>query len=143
MKTEKLYFKDTDDTICTSLQSRLEDAKEDDLTTITIIEAIPDNDNRDFVWCSHRCQVVERQDCKKVLCLAYKSKGGRGVCQHRGSFYLHGDEVTFDVATGNIINLDKEYKCDICGDVDDKQSKCTLEANCLNIPLSSESKTNL
>jgi len=57
------------------------------------IEAIPDNDNKDFVWCSYYGEVTERQDCKKSMCSHYTSKSGRGVCSNRGKLYKHGETV--------------------------------------------------
>jgi len=92
---QKLYFKSIDDTICSSLQSHLEDAKYDVLTKVTLVEAIPDNDTSEFIWCTHYWECVERQDCKKALCSHYSSKSGRGKCSNRGNLYLHGDEVGF------------------------------------------------
>lgn len=97
MKTEKLYFKSVDDTICSSLESHLEDAKDEELKEITLIEAIPDNDNVDYIWCTHHGEVTERSDCKKSICSHYESKSGRGICKHRGHLYSHGEEVTFAV----------------------------------------------
>lgn len=97
MSKQKLYFKDSDEIICTSIQSILEDAKEQNLTSITVFEAIPDNETKDFVWCTHYFQITEKSICKKSECSMYSSKSGRGVCKHRGKLYLHGKQVTFDV----------------------------------------------
>lgn len=94
---EKLYFKSIDDTTCHSLESHLDDARSEELTEITLVEAIPDNDNPDYIWCIHHEQVTERHDCRKYACSSYSSKSGRGVCKHRGNLYSHGDEVTFKV----------------------------------------------
>lgn len=97
MKTEKLYFKSVDDTICSSLESHLEDAIDEELKEITLIEAIPDNDNVNYIWCTHHGEVMERSDCKKSICSYYESKSGRGKCKNKGNFFMHGDEVTFKV----------------------------------------------
>lgn len=98
MKTkEKLYFLDINDTNCYSLSDRLDDARDEELTEITLIEAIPDNDNPDYIWCGVQGEVSERSDCKKSVCLYYESKSGRGVCKHRGNLYSHGEEVEFKV----------------------------------------------
>ena len=96
---EKLYFLDIDDTNCYPLSDRLNDARLEGLEKVTLVEAIPDNDNVDFVWCSHYGEVSDRDQCKKSFCPHYESKSGRGVCKHRGNLYTHGDEVTFDVPT--------------------------------------------
>jgi hypothetical protein len=96
-KTEKLYFKSVDDTICSSLIGFLDDAKWDGLEKITLIEAIPDNGNTETIWCTYYGEVGEKSECKKSICSHYSSKSGRGKCENRGNLYLHGEEVTFDV----------------------------------------------
>jgi hypothetical protein len=97
MSKEKLYFKDIDDESCYPLFERLNDARLDGLKKVTLVEAILDNDNPDYIWCGHQGEVGERQECKKAICSFYSSKSGRGVCEHRGSLYQHGEEVEFDV----------------------------------------------
>jgi len=99
MKTEKLYFKNIDDTTCYDLQTRIEDAQDEGLEKVTLIEAIPDNGNSDFVWCMHHVDCIEKNECKKSVCDYYKSKSGRGKCENKGNLYLHGEEVTFAVPT--------------------------------------------
>jgi len=99
MKTEKLYFKSIDDTFCSSLESFINDARLEGLAEITIVEAVPDNDNVDYIWCSQHGECVEKYLCKKSLCESYESKSGRGVCINRGHLYSHGEEVTFAVPT--------------------------------------------
>lgn len=102
MSKEKLYFKDVNDTFCTSLKTRLEDARLDGLKKITLIEAIPDDITSEYVWCTHEGEVSEKDMCRKSECELYSSKSGRGVCEHRGKLYLHGEEVTFDVPQDEI-----------------------------------------
>jgi hypothetical protein len=103
-KTEKkqLYFSPNDETTCHEFDWLLADciaeAKDNGEDEFKLIEAIPDNSNHDYVWCTHYQEVVERVDCKKHICPHYKSKSGRGVCQLRGNFYLHGKEVIFKVS---------------------------------------------
>lgn len=97
MSQEKLYFKSIDHTTCHSLEWHLEDAKLEDLQEITLVEAIPDNDNPDYVWCTHYENAEEKNQCRKSFCPGYESKSGRGVCEHRGNLYCHGNEVKFDV----------------------------------------------
>src|SRR6476620_8403844 len=98
MKNEKLYFKSLDDEICSPLEIHLADAKWDDCKEITLIEAVPDNDNQHVIWCQHFWACVERPQCTKSECEYYTSKSGRGVCQHRGQLYTHGEEVVFQVS---------------------------------------------
>ncbi len=97
MKTEKLYFKSINDNTCYDLQTHIEDAKDEELSEIKLIEAIPDNDNPENIWCSYHGEVGERQECKKSVCEYYKSKSGRGKCEHRGNLFSFGEEVTFKV----------------------------------------------
>ncbi len=94
---QKLYFRDIDDTNCYPLSDRLNDAKIEELTEITLIEADTDKDNPDYVWCGLAGECAERQHCKKSYCWEYESKSGRGVCKHRGDLYTHGKEVKFKV----------------------------------------------
>ena len=102
-KKEKLYFTSIDDTFCV----RLEDLNKDDLEELNfeLIEAILDNNNPEYIWCTHFGEVRERYECKKSECYAYKSKSGRGKCLHRGNLYQYGEKV--DV---------KEYVCTDCGE---------------------------
>jgi len=93
----KFYFKDIDDTFCVSLEDHIHDAKIEGLSEITLIEAIPDKDNKDFIWCTHFAECGERSFCKKSVCDSYSSKSGRGKCKHRGNLYEHGEEVKFNV----------------------------------------------
>ncbi len=97
MPKEKLYFLNIDDTHCCSLSDRLNDARFDGLKQVTLVEAIPDNDNVDYVYCAHHGEVLERPDCKKSVCGDYSSTSGRGMCKYRGNLYSDGDEFTFDV----------------------------------------------
>jgi len=97
MTKQKLYFKSIDDTICSPLESHLADAKSDELTEITLIEAVPDFENPDIVFCGHFGECVERSQCKKSQCTDYRSKSNRGTCWHRGNLYSHGQELTFKV----------------------------------------------
>ena len=102
-KKEKLYFTSFDDTFCV----RLEDLNKDDLEELNfeLIEAIIDNNNPEYIWCTYFGEVRERYECKKSECYAYKSKSGRGKCLHRGSLYQHGEKVNV-----------KEYVCTDCGE---------------------------
>jgi hypothetical protein len=97
MKKPTLYFKDIDDTLCQPLEGLLAEAKYDELKELKLVEAIPDNNTSDYIWCTYNGECVERFDCKKSLCSHYESKSGRGVCSNRGQLYFHGDEVTFKV----------------------------------------------
>lgn len=91
MKTQKLYFLDTSSEICHSLYFfSLEELEEVDYE---IYEAIPDNNNKDFIFCSLNSEVGGREFCKKSQCKDYTSKSGRGVCSHRGKLFEFGEKV--------------------------------------------------
>lgn len=99
---KQYYFKSIYDETCHDLEYYLDDciseAKEAGKDEFTLIEAIPDNDNPHYVWCTHYLEVVDRDQCRKSFCPHYESKSGRGVCQHRGNLYEPGEEVTFKVS---------------------------------------------
>jgi hypothetical protein len=97
MKTQtKLYFRNEDSTNCETIEDILHDAKLDELTEVSVLEANLDNNTSEYIWCQiYDC--VERCNCKKSLCSSYESKSGRGKCKNKGSLYFHGKEVTFKV----------------------------------------------
>lgn len=97
MSKEKMYFRSFDDTTCKCLEWHFDDARDEYLETITLVEAIPDNINNDYIWCRKVEAVEEKEYCNKSFCKEYCSKSGRGVCKHRGKLYEHGNEVTFKV----------------------------------------------
>ena len=91
MKTKKLYFLDSSSELCHSLDYfDLEELEEVDYE---IHEAIPDNDNKCYVFCSLEGTVGDRETCKKSQCRGYTSKSGRGVCSHRGKLFEFGEKV--------------------------------------------------
>ena len=91
MKTEKLYFLDASSEICHSLDYfSLEELEEVDYE---LYEAIPDNDNKDFIFCSLIGEVGDKEFCKKSQCKDYNSTSGRGVCSHRGKLFEKGEKV--------------------------------------------------
>ena len=96
MKIE-MYFASIDDNICQPLEYHLHDAKIEGLSEIELIEAIPDNNNTSFVWCSYDGEVTEYEICKKTTCGNYFNKSGRGTCIHRGNLYTYGETVKFKV----------------------------------------------
>jgi hypothetical protein len=95
MKKQDLYFESIDSTTCHPLEHFLHDAKIEALTEITLLKADPDNDNPDYIYCTHYGEVSERCECKKSVCSHYESKSGRGLCSNRGRLYSHGEEVIF------------------------------------------------
>lgn len=97
MRDIKLYFKNEESGFCYSLEDYLNEAKESGLNEIELIEAIP-APNEEHIWCTYHGETVERLICKKSECQLYHSKSGRGVCWHRGSYFLHGEKVLFKVS---------------------------------------------
>lgn len=97
MAIEKLYFENEDANICYPLQYHLERAKEEGLKEIELFEAIPDNNNKDFIFCSLIGEVGDREFCKKSECKDYTSKSGRGICSNRGKLMNFGKQLKFKV----------------------------------------------
>lgn len=93
----KLYFKSIDDVFCYPLEDHLREAKDDGLTEIELVEADPDFDNPNYVWCSYAGATCERSECRKSVCPYYESKSGRGMCANRGRLFQHGETVKFEV----------------------------------------------
>ena len=93
----KLYFRDIDSEICYKLVGFIAEAIDEELEEVTLVEAVPDFDNKGYVWCTSDGTCVERSQCKKAYCTGYQSKSGRGVCENRGRLYRHGEEHTFKV----------------------------------------------
>ena len=96
MSKIEFYFKNEDSTHCCPLMDYINEAKEEGLDEIELIEAIH-SPNEEHIWCTYYGEVVERSECKKPYCEFYSSKSGRGVCEHRGSYFLHGEKVKFKV----------------------------------------------
>lgn len=96
MEKGKLYFNNEDSTHCYFLENHINEAKENGLDEIYLIEAIP-APKEEHVWCSYLGEVVQRNECRKSECEQYRSKSGRGVCEHRGSYYLHGEKVKIKI----------------------------------------------
>ena len=96
---EKLYFESIDEVFCRPLEYFMHDARIEGLSELKLVEAIRDTDTKDFVWCTHEGEVTEREMCRKSECSFYSSKSGRGVCEHRGKLYHHGEEVVIPVKT--------------------------------------------
>ena len=91
MKTQKLYFLDLSSERCYPLDYfSLEELEEVDYE---LYEAVPDNDSKDFIFCSLAGEVGDREFCKKAHCKYFTSKSGRGVCSHRGKLFEKGEKV--------------------------------------------------
>ena len=96
-KQSQLYFRSIDDIFTETLEDLLSDAKIEGLSEVTVIEAIPDNETADMIWCSHHGECGEKSECRKSICPQYESKSGRGACKHRAKLYRHGEEKTFKI----------------------------------------------
>ena len=97
MIKEQLYFKSIDDTFVENLEDLLNDAKHEGLKEVTFVKAIPAPNDPDNIWCMHKGDVEDRDECRKSTCAYYESKSGRGVCKHRGTLYHFGEEVKFNL----------------------------------------------
>jgi len=97
MKIEKLYFKNTAHNDCFSLNKHLEDAKKEGLEQITLVEAVPDTENPNHVFCKHFAEITKKKCCNKSNCYSYISKSGRGACDKRGVVFRYGNKLTFKI----------------------------------------------
>jgi len=111
MKKQIYYFKDDDsDEMSHSIEYLLEEAVEDGLKTILLYEAIPDNSEPDYVWCSEKEATTEKSECKKSQCCYYKPRNGKnGVCEFRRRLYTSGTPHLFEVKTGKELPLPEDY----------------------------------
>jgi hypothetical protein len=89
--TKKLYFLNSSQNHCHTLDSFDLEELEDE--GFEIYEAIPDNNNKEFIFCTYYGEVVERELCSKKWCPYYESKSGRGVCSNRGKLYEFGEKI--------------------------------------------------
>ena len=91
MKREKLYFLDTSSERCYPLDYfDLEKLEE---VNFEVYEAIPDNNIKDFIFCSLDGEVGDREFCKKSECKDYTSTSGIGVCSYREKLFKKGKKV--------------------------------------------------
>lgn len=95
MAKDKYYFINEDAESCYPLSFHIELAKHENLETIELIEAIPDFDNPDFIWCSFVGEAGEKTECNKT-CDEYIPVKGKG-CKHKGKLYEYGEKVKFIV----------------------------------------------
>ena len=91
MKTQKLYFLDNSSERCYPLDRFSFETLEE--VDYKLYEAIPDNDNKDFIFCSLIGEVGEKEFCKKSQCKDYTSTSGRGVCSYREKLFKKGEKV--------------------------------------------------
>ena len=91
MKSQKLYFLDTSSEGCYSLNRFSFETLEE--VNYELYEAIPDDNIKDFIFCSLVGEVGEKEFCKKSQCKDYTSTSGRGVCSYREKLFKKGEKV--------------------------------------------------
>lgn len=93
MKT-KSYFKHEDSEIAYDKSYFLQEMKDEDLTEMTVLEALPTKEfDSEFIWCMAVDAVGDKSECNKS-CDLYKPKNGKnGRCEDRGRFMEYGKEV--------------------------------------------------
>ena len=94
MKKQQYYFRNSGSQNCYRLEYHLKEAHDEGLTDVTLIEAIPDPHNPDYVYCTNNETIVERDGCRKEFCRCYERRGNAkgGCCAQRGRLYVHGNE---------------------------------------------------
>lgn len=93
---EQLYFRYEDSEECYQLKFHLAEAKEEGLTEVELIEAIPDKDNKEYCWCNYDGSATEKRDCNSKNCDCYTKTSGR-FCDYRGRLFTHGESKKFKV----------------------------------------------
>ena len=96
MKNEKLYFKNEDDNFCCHLEDHINEAKEEGLDEIELIEAVPSKE-KGYYWCTHYANVVEQGQCCKAECERWERYKNSNLCYNRGQLFYFGEKVKFKV----------------------------------------------
>lgn len=91
---KKLYFENEDANTAHSENYFQEQMKEEGITEMTVIEAIPiPYSKADYVWCNEVEECYEKSECGK-RCATYKPNNGKnGKCEFRGQYCEFGEEV--------------------------------------------------
>ena len=94
-----MYFNGNDN-ICYPLEYHLDEAKENGVTSIELVQADLDKTkNKYMAWCSEYCHQIYKSECNKIECGYFEQGIGR-FCNFRGKLYTRGVKVIFDVKTG-------------------------------------------
>lgn len=96
MENKKLYFKNEDDNFCCPLEDYINEAKENGLDEIELIEAIPSKE-KGYIWCTHYANVVEQSQCCKAECERWERYKNSNLCHNRGQIFSFGEKVKFKV----------------------------------------------
>lgn len=92
-----LYFKEKDSTTCYPLEDYINEAKEEGLTEIELIEAIPELDNSEYTWCTYYGDIVEKQECRKSICTHWDRYKKSNICANRGKLFRYGKKVKISI----------------------------------------------
>lgn len=93
---KKFYFTGNDSELCWELKFLLSQAKENGLSEIELIEAIPDK-SKDYFFCKWIGDVSESGSCG-YKCDGYEPRNGKsGICKHKTFCYEKGGKVTFKI----------------------------------------------
>lgn len=96
MKEVKLYFKNEDDNFCCPLEDYINEAKEEGLDEIELIEAVPSKE-KNYYWCTYYADVVEQGQCCKAECERWERYKNSNICHNRGHLFSFGEKVKFKV----------------------------------------------
>lgn len=105
---KKYYFENEDAEHCYTEEYFQDAMRNDELTEIIVLEAIPAKiSESEFIYCKEIETVGEKKECGKS-CPDYEPRNGKnGMCKNRGKLYEHGDEVTL---------IAKKHRCK-CGGI--------------------------
>ena len=96
MSENKLYFKNEDSTHCYPLADHINEAKDEMLDEIELIEAIPSKE-KGYIWCTHYADVIQQSECRKTECSYWERYKNSKICINRGKLFTSGEKVKFKV----------------------------------------------
>lgn len=96
---KKLYFKNEDESTAHSEEYFQEEMKEEGMTEMTVMEAIPiPHSKSDYVYCTELDWGMNKNECGKSRCELYKPRNGKsGRCEFRGQYCEFGKEITLKI----------------------------------------------
>ena len=91
----KYYFKNEDTDICYTKEHFLDEMKENGLTEMEVMEAVPlKSHETEYIWCKAIGEAGDRGYCGR-MCKSYSPRNGKsGMCKYQGKFYHHGEKLT-------------------------------------------------
>ena len=98
MNKNKFYFKNVYSEVCYEFDYHLNEAIDNNLTEINLVEAIPIKISG-ICWCSENEATVDLCSCNKTYCESYAPKINKtnGICCYRGRLFEKGKNINFKI----------------------------------------------